>query len=260
MRFVFLHNHIFKNAGSTVDHIFESAGFVNTRLESSGDSDTIYPRMVLEAVESDLSIEYLSSHVFRCPRPRDAENLGFIDIIFIRHPIDRLYSIYRYFGQEGVKDFPAIDKGASFAAFVGAISHVAPAHLHSPQTSCLGNERDFYFPPNRLLLQRAKDAIAETRFLGVVDLFDMSFQVFRHYCNLLVPGKNLEAFSGPFPTINRSVEGELHMEDKLRMIREQLGDERYSYIERTNAMDLELYRYAREELIRRHSLIAAPFP
>src|SRR6185312_7422833 len=102
MRFVLVHNHIFKNAGSTVDHLFERAGFVNTRMEATARSPTVYPGAILEAVARDPAIEYVSSHVLRAPRPPDGEHLGFIDITFLRHPIDRLHSIWRYSRQEGV--------------------------------------------------------------------------------------------------------------------------------------------------------------
>jgi hypothetical protein len=75
MRFVLVHNHIFKNAGSTVDHLFERAGFVNTRMEATPESSTVYPSAIVEAVQRDPSIEYVSSHVLRAPRPPDAEDL-----------------------------------------------------------------------------------------------------------------------------------------------------------------------------------------
>lgn len=256
MRFVFVHNHIFKNAGSTIDHIFEKAGFRNTAMEATPECDTVYPRAIVDAVQRDPSIEYISSHVLRRPRPPDAENLGFIDITFVRHPVDRLYSIYRYFRHESVQDFPEIDKDSSFAKFVDRMVAVSPVHLHSSQTICLGNERNFHFPPGRAHLDAAKAAVADARFLGVVDLFDMSFEVFLHFCGTLVDGKDRSAMTGPFPVVNRSGEGDASLVAKLIRIKEELGDERYAYLERTNALDLELYRFAREELLRRHSLVA----
>ena len=254
MRFVLIHNHIFKNAGSTVDHLFERAGFANTRLEAAPGSGTVYPRAVAEAVGRVPSIEYVSSHVLRAPRPPDAENLGFIDITFVRHPVDRLHSVWRYSRQEGVHDFPGIAK-ATFAEFVDAIARASPVHLHSPQTAVLGNARDFYFPLGARHLERAKAAVAETRFLGVVDLFDASFEVFLACCaGLLPPGKDLGVLAGPHPAVNASGEREA-LAQRLQRIRAELGAERHAFVERANQLDLELYRHAREELLRRRALL-----
>lgn len=255
MRFVLVHNHIFKNAGSTVDHLFERAGFSNTRMEATPDAQIVYPRAILEAVQRDPGIEYVSSHVLRAPRPPDMENVGFIDITFLRHPIDRLHSVWRYSRQEGVHDFPAIPKDAGFAYFVDAVARTAPAHLHSPQTVVLGNARDFYFPPDVRHLERAKAVLAETRFLGVVELFDASFEAFLACCAGLLPaGKDLGVLAGPHPAVNASGARE-GLEDRLRRIRAELGGERYAFVERANRLDLELHRFAREELMRRHALL-----
>lgn len=255
MRFVLVHNHIFKNAGSTIDHLFERAGFANTRMEGSAESGTVYPGAILEAVQRDPSIEYVSSHVLRAPRPADAENLGFVDITFVRHPVDRLHSVWRYSRQEGVNDFPGIDRDATFGAFIDAVARSAPAHLHSPQTVVLGNARDFYFPPERRHLERAKAVLADTRFLGVVELFDASFEVFLACCaGLLPPGKDLAALAGPHPMVNASGARE-GLEERLRRLRAELGEARYAFVERANQLDLELHRFARVELMRRQSLL-----
>lgn len=254
MRFVFLHNHIFKNAGSTVDRIFENAGFRHTPLEAGG---SVYPAMVVETVLGDSGIEYISSHVFRAPRPEDLEGIGFVDITFLRHPIDRLYSIYRYSRQPGVSDFPFAGKDVAFADFVHALAGMAPEHMHSPQTTCLGNRRDFYFPPGPTHLERAKAVVSDTRFLGVVDLFQESFRVFSYCCKQLMPGKDLRAMEGPFESANKSPGGAASLDERLEEIRAELGAESWGFVERCNAIDMALYRFGREEVLRRHGLIAA---
>jgi hypothetical protein len=256
MRFVFVHNHIFKNAGSTVDRVFERAGFANTRIEATPQAPTVYPRAILEAVARDPSIEYVSSHVLRAPRPPDQEHLGFIDITFLRHPIDRLHSIWRYSRQAGVHDFPEPYKKAAFADFVDAVAHSAPAHVHSPQTVTLGNARDFYFPPDRRHLEHAKAVVSDTRFLGVVDLFDASFEVFLASCSaLLPPGRDAAALAGPHAAVNTSAPRDEDLAGRLQRIRAEVGERHYAFLERANALDVELFHHARDELLRRRSLL-----
>jgi len=256
MRFVFIHNHIFKNAGSTVDHVFERAGFANTRIEATPEAPTVYPRMILDAVARDPSIEYVSSHVLRAPRPPDQEHLGFIDITFLRHPVERLQSIWRYSRQEGVRDFPDAYKKATFAEFIDAVAHSAPAHVHSPQTVALGNARDFYFPPDLRHLEHAKAAVSDTRFLGIVDLFDASFEVFLASCKaLLPPGKDVAALAGPHAAVNATAPHGADLALRLQGIRAEIGERRYAFLERANALDLELFLHGRAELLRRRSLL-----
>jgi len=259
MRFVFVHNHIFKNAGSTIDDLFERAGFHNTRLEATQSHPVVRTAHVLRALDADPAIEYVSSHSFQVPRPPDTDDIGFVDITFLRHPIDRLHSIYRYTRHPAVADFPMIDKSADFATFVDALLEHAPAHVHSPQTVCLGNDRNFHYPPGSAELDRAMRTVAATRFLGVVDLFDDSVHTFVACCRALMEGKDLSVFAGPFSAVNRSG-GEAALEQRLESIGRALGPERLRFVEAANAADLELYRMGRDEVLRRRALVIARGP
>lgn len=256
LRFVFVHNHIFKNAGSTVDSIFERAGFRPLAIEATAERPIVEAEQVLGVVQADPSIEYVSSHSFAVPRPPDVPGIGFVDITFLRHPMDRLASIYHYTRHPSVADFPFIEKSASFQAFVDALIEQAPHHIHSPQTTCLGNYRNFYYPPGEVALERAKAWVLDTRVLGVVDLFDASMQAFIGSCAALMPGKNVDVFRGPFAPMNRSRGDQLDLDARLQRIAAELGPERVKFLEAANAADLDLYSTARREVLRRHGLVA----
>jgi hypothetical protein len=254
MRFVVLHNHIFKNAGSSIDKIFESAGFSNFRMDGP-DFETVYPDDVYRAVSLNSSIDYISSHVFRVPRPEDLPGLGFIDITFLRHPLDRLYSIYSYVRRPGVNDFPGLQKSIDFAQFIDYLVDSAPWHVYSPQVIALGGRRDFYFPPSLAHLNAASSAVLQTRFLGVVDRFVLSFEVFLHYAGNLVPLDRLPFLRGPYPTENRSAAEVIPVAQRIEFFEAKLGAERLAFLINSNELDLRLYSCAESELLRRASLI-----
>jgi hypothetical protein len=254
MRFVFVHNHIYKNAGSTVDAVFEGAGFRHLAIEATPAAPLVHPHRVVDAVRADAQLDFISSHSFADPRPADLEDVGFVDITFVRHPIDRLYSIYTYSRQPGVSDFASIPRTATFAEFIDGVARNEPAHLHSPQTTCLGNHRNFYFPPGPAALDRARATVADTRFLGVVDRLEASFAVFVACCRGLMAGKDVSRLEGPFEAVNRSAT-RTPLVERLARIEDELGRERYRWVESANACDMDLYRYACDELSRRHAAV-----
>lgn len=193
------------------------------------------------------------AHSLLVPRPADLDDVSFVDITFLSHPVDRFQSIYNYFRMPHVRDFPSIPKEASFAEFLEGVRRDAPYHLHSPQVTCLGNERHFHFPPGPAALARAK-AVLDTRFLGTVDLIQVSFDTFVECNRVLFQGKDVAALAGPFEPVNGSPNKPLTLEERLAQAALALGPDRYRMLEAACEADLALYWCACAEVLRRHAL------
>ncbi|MGO9442813.1 MAG: sulfotransferase family 2 domain-containing protein, partial [Terriglobales bacterium] len=104
MRFVILHYHIFKNAGTTVENLLRK-NFPHSfaRFESEGRDAQLSAAELLEFVHAHPEVQAISSHHLRYPRPH-APGFVFFDLLFLRDPIDRLRSIYTFFRQSAPSD------------------------------------------------------------------------------------------------------------------------------------------------------------
>ena len=88
MRFVILHYHIFKNAGSTIEEILgRSFGEGFARFDPLESDARVRGADLLCALERNPHLKAVSSHQIRYPMPK-ASGLIFFDLCFLRDPID----------------------------------------------------------------------------------------------------------------------------------------------------------------------------
>ena len=90
MRFLILHYHIFKNAGTTVENLLQKSFPLSfARFEGDGRDAQLSAAELLEFVREHPELQAISSHHLRYPRP-SAPGFVFFDLLFLRDPIDRL--------------------------------------------------------------------------------------------------------------------------------------------------------------------------
>src|SRR5213078_4447018 len=96
-RFVIVHYHIFKNGGSTIASILERE-FRDAYATVHGPDDvSVLDHTHLAGFVSDhADVQAISSHHIRYPKPV-LPNTVIFDWCFLRHPLDRLQSLYSYF-------------------------------------------------------------------------------------------------------------------------------------------------------------------
>lgn len=95
-RFVILHYHVFKNGGSTIEAILErefGGGFAT--LHGPHASSTLDGRDLERFLRRNPGVTAVSSHHLRYPKPAIRHTVIF-DCLFLRHPLERLDSLYRY--------------------------------------------------------------------------------------------------------------------------------------------------------------------
>lgn len=90
-RVVLIHYHLFKNAGTTIDGILSRRfpGDGHGHLEGTYPWSSVSPGALLDYVKAHPEIEAVSSHQAYLPLPDD-QQIRFLPIVFLRHPIDRL--------------------------------------------------------------------------------------------------------------------------------------------------------------------------
>lgn len=239
VRQVLLHNHFFKNAGTTIDWSLErcfGAAFCDHRDDQDmnkggmaylGEYLTRRPRLVA-----------VSSHHMPFDLAFEAPDFTFWHILMLREPIARALSVYRYeYKQPGADSL-----GAKMAKqldmkqyFEWRLGNESPAVLRDFHTRALASLRRKHRP-----VLREPDyvsAVTQARhprvLIGFVERFDESMVMFEHMLKEHFQGIDLSHV-----VQNKSRESST---DPRAALQSDLGDELYSLLQQRNAFDLRLY-------------------
>ena len=252
MRFILLHYHIFKNAGSTIEENLEHSFHEKfLRFDTPDRNGKLDHANLLACLNAHPQVSAVSSHQIHYPVPQ-APGILFFDLCFLRDPIDRIRSIYDYFRQKPSPGDPMSDLAnhRPRGAFVRHLIENLPWTVSDVQVNLLahGQVSDLARGPEDL--QLATSRMLETSFLGVVDLFRESLIAGRHALRVIFP--NLVCAHPPV-NVSKGLRGT--PEQRSREFREDCGDRLYRELLRRNEMDFELLRMARDEVQRRFELV-----
>lgn len=252
MRFVILHYHLFKNAGSTIENMLDrNFGERFYRLDTADRDGRLSNDVLLSYLKDNRQIQAISSHHLRHPVPA-AQGFLFFDLCFFRDPLDRIRSIYDYLREKPSVGDPLSELAGkwSLADFVPRVIETMPHHVNDVQVNLLANAGDYDHPPSQADFDRAVKRMLETSWLGVVDRFNES----------IVGGQNLldPAFPGmvcAVEPVNASggLDDALHL--RLQKFEKACGSRIYSDLVRLNMLDRELLRKVRAEVARRFNLV-----
>src|ERR1700704_1723695 len=175
VRFVLLHHHFFKNAGTTIEEILAHSFYENyARLDTDDFDGAVGQEQLVSFLEANSNVKAISSHQFRYPVP-EVRGYIFFDLCFLRDPIDRIRSMYDYFREKPVPGEPASDlaREQSIGGFIAGLVKDHAYRVSNVQVNMLANGivND---PPAETDLIRATEVMLKTSFLGVVDCFDES--------------------------------------------------------------------------------------
>jgi hypothetical protein len=255
MRFVVLHYHLFKNAGSTIDSILgkKFPGDSHGHVEGQYPWSTISDKEVLDYVLANPQLLAISSHQARLPLP-EHPRIRFLPILFLRHPIDRLASVYEFERKQPETDLSpsvAIARNGGLAAFAnwvverGATAvcrnfHVA--HLASTQRDmreARATHEDYL---------KALSRLKELPFFGLVEQFDESLDSLQ---DLMRP--HIGELDANFTIQNFSAGRQARLDDRLAHIERELGPSLYRELLEHNSLDLLLYREAQKMFAERRA-------
>jgi hypothetical protein len=251
LRFVILHYHILKNAGTTLENILDrNFGERLARLDTEHRDGRIEQADILEYLKAHPRIEALSSHQIHYPVPQ-APGYLFFDWCFLRDPIDRLRSTYDYFRQHPAQGDPLSEAAnqLAFDAYIRCLLERFPEQVDNPQTNLLANgaaDRETYPEDLAPALQRMREVV----FLGVVDLYGQSIAAGRYRMRAIFPWLD---FAQPPANVSRGMTGSVTA--RRLQFREAVGRPVYREVLRLNALDFRLLRAARREVRRRFDLV-----
>jgi len=234
-----IHFHIFKNAGTTIDSILQSNFSKDAVTMDTGSPADFLPwDRVLDYIKQKHSTtKSFSSHQLRFPLPKSDE-YKFLAMVFIRHPIDRAFSMYSFDKRSSTIDSYTTQKAksASLAEYIewnlGLKNHLV---MRNFQVRVLSDKpRGSIIDENDL--QLATERIKNCSVIGVVDRLDES---------LVLAEKTLRQYfyeidlSYVSQNVSKDRTGDLSQ--RLEDGRNKIGDKLMDKLEKENEFDLKLY-------------------
>jgi hypothetical protein len=250
MRRVLLHYHIFKNAGSTIEEIFDRTfGQAFSRLETPSREGLVSNRDVLSFLEQNRRARAISSHQLRYPTPK-APGFLFLDVCILRDPIDRIRSVYDFYHSRPAPGDPLSDLAQGpIGSFVASLVEQNQLYVKNVQVNllaCAGDSDD----PEDKDFQVAAERIRRAAFLGVVDCFNKSMVAGEHFLRPVFPELDC---AQPAENVTGGMEGDLAR--RIAKVRAACDESVYNELLRLNALDTKLVDCARAEIERRFRLV-----
>lgn len=238
-RLILLHYHLFKNAGTSVDAMLRAnfgANFVEQ--EFPGPALRTNRDAVRDFLAARPEVSALSSHSAKLPVPNLAGATVF-PILFLRHPLLRLRSAYRFERAQGADTLGSRLAGAhDFPGYIrGLLATASDRQARDFQTLrlALGS------PGNAPEANRALRTFNALPFVGLVEAYTRSI---RRLGELLAP--ILPGFRPLVVRANASATSPSSLPDRLRAIEAELGPDLHAELIAANTGDLLLYRRARQ--------------
>jgi hypothetical protein len=250
-RFLLLHYHIFKNGGSTIASILERE-FPNGFATVHGPDDvSVLDQASLEGFIADhTGIQAISSHHLRYPKPV-VPNVIIFDCCFLRHPLDRLQSLYSYFQR--------IDSGEQLCrlarrdhprSFFKNLVDTAPHLVSNVQVTMLALGGAFTRPVDTADVDAASDIVGKMAIPGLVYMFDESLVAAEYFLHPAFPRLRLDYLP---KNVSRPLGASLA--ERQEWLKHAWGADLYATLARLNQCDLELCRRSEREIIRRFDLV-----
>lgn len=251
MRFVILHYHIFKNAGTAIENLLR-ADFGARFSQFEGDSldCQLSGANLLEWLHRNPELRAISSHQLRYPKPQ-APGFVFFDLCFLRDPIDRIHSMYSFFRKHppGSDPLSALAHETTLGRYVAHLVERFPHVVNNVQVTMLATDGAYLRPPSEKDLDRATETLLDMSFPGVADCFYESMVAGQYFWKPVFP-----EFDNAATPANVSRERGSTLETRLEEVRAACGKTLYDELEKLNALDRELVRRARAEVARRFRL------
>ena len=247
-RDVVAHAHIFKNAGTTIDWILEQNFGLNFSDDRNDDKMVNEADYLLNMVRSNLELKAISSHSMPLPIPEN-DQINFHTLVMLRHPLLRVRSVYQFERKQRVSTPGAkMAKKLSFKDYVEwrMRSDVAPTIRDMQVRYLTRNSNKNSEVLTEKHFESASKFVDGNRLVGLVERFDQSMLLFSKY--LTTKGIDMN-FS--YQKQNVSNAPKVGRRQQIDSLMGELGTRLYDTLVEKNSMDLRIYEYTDQLLIRR---------
>jgi len=242
-----LHFHIFKNAGTTIDWTLKKSfgkNHLTMDYEVTNPAQIFSWEEVLNFLKKYPDVKAFSSHIIRFPIPEDTP-FNFLPMVFIRHPIDRAFSIYSF------KRRDSDNALATIVAKTGTKKEFIEWSLRIKKYAVMKNFQVLYLSRTNLKplpitekdLSLAKEILEKCIIAGVVERLDES---------LVLAEENLRPFfekiNLAYKKQNISLDRQGSFDERIENEKKEIGETLYDKLIEHNKFDLELHKTANELL------------
>lgn len=241
---IILHNHIFKNAGSSLDKILQ-LNFKNKFEDNKDNIVDINNLVYLSNLIKKNDLRSISSHAFYGPILFE-DTLKSFNIVFLRNPIHRILSAYEFERKQDINiygSYPAVVK-AHELNFKEYILWRLDQNNSIRNFQLTKMVRDG-FRLNTQMKYSRKDIIKifdQYDFVGLVEMFDSSIKKLQN--SLANHNINLKIMSARYNVNNALSE----INDRDYFIKNELGSSLYAKLVSANEYDFHLHDYALEKV------------
>lgn len=259
MRKIILHHHIFKNAGVSIDHSLHRVfGDCWLTVEGQHPFSSLSNSDLIQFLEAHPSCKSVSSHQARMIR-NQLNGYEFFPIVFLRDPIDRVGSCYKYerlvntnyhssvAAQRGLKYYVQYCLGEGDVPRSNVISNYQTLHL-SDAFNNVYDTRNLL--SSDIFFHQAVHYLDSLSCFGLVEKFSQSLKLFESWLIQHFPGVIFNDLK-----LNSSQRASL-LSERVEDMRQELGNKLYDLLLERNLDDQRLYNYACKKFDQLEFLIA----
>ena len=252
VRPVVVHYHLFKCAGTSVE-VALRGHFEDrfTTLDTGTPTGRIFAITLEDHLRTHPDVQAVSSHQLHMPLPT-LEGIDVFPILFLRHPLDRILSVYRFDRRRRPITADAVlANEADLATYIRwqmqRGSQVVNVHvMRLTDAWDLETGKSQPIGP-RAHLERAQATLEQIPVVGVVERYDQSASALEIWLGHWFPGLT---FGGIAQNVDSSRPTDL--KDRLESFRHELGDDLYEELVEMNQPDFTVYDQACQNLASVH--------
>lgn len=248
MRNVIIHAHLFKNAGTTLDWALKRSFGPRFFEHHDQKSIRLNPNHLGEFLEEQPKLAVISSHHVQFPLP-ELPDITFFPLIMLRHPVDRVGSVYNFEHRQRVDTPGAIAaKKYDFNDYVEwRMQPDVNATIRNFQTRCiLGSVKHARRPLTDEEFEKALQATRKVAAIGIVDLYDESMVFFEEWLTPHFPKLDLA-----YVHQNVSSGRKKTLADRANEVLDSLSPRVRDLLLANNKYDIKIYEAARNAMLTR---------
>ena len=239
MRKIIFHYHLFKNAGTSLDHLL--AKNFPTQWVSREFAGPVHLRRkdVARWIQNETDAIAFSSHT-ATPLQVGLANIEIFPISFVRHPIDRIASAYTFERKQGLNTFgPTLARNVSLAGYIDV--HLSLGHDGQCRNFLLQHFSSFSDVVGQDSETRAVNVVDQLPFIGLVQEYAASVEKLASWLKPHFPEFHPIIFE---ENVTRGVS--VPLDERLSLISQEIGPDLYQKVTDANKADFMLYERVKQ--------------